>query len=47
MLKGKLMVKFDLRMVLMEVIVFSGKDENVVSDEVSIGSLTKLGSPCE
>ena len=25
----------------------SGKDENVVSDEVSIGSLTKLGSPCE
>ena len=25
----------------------SGRDENVVSDEVSIGSLTKLGSPCE
>ena len=25
----------------------SGKDDNVVSVEVSIGSFTKFGSPCE
>ena len=25
----------------------SGKDDKVVSDEVSIGSFTKFGSPCD
>ena len=25
----------------------SGKDDNVVSDEVAIGSFIKFGSPCE
>ena len=24
----------------------SGKDDNAVSDEISIGSFTKFGSPC-
>ena len=25
----------------------SGRDDNVVSEEISIGSFTKFGSPCE
>ena len=41
------MVKTGLLMVLMVVIMFSGSDEDVVvSVEISMGSLTKFGSPC-